>query len=659
MHMLREANLCLVLFAAALILKAGGAEPTKIPAKPTANRLAKESSPYLLLHAHNPVDWYPWGEEALAKAQREKKPIFLSIGYSSCYWCHVMERESFMDAEIAAVLNKHFVCIKVDREERPDLDEIYMQALSVYLQLAGSAQGGGWPLSMFLTPDAKPLMGGTYFPPRDKDDRLGFLSIAQRVHEAWSKEPEKWQKVGDQIADIVRDSLAQRPAVIAKKLDDTLVDQTQTALAEQFDAQYGGFGFTEKNPKRPKFPEPPNLSFLLSRIERSGDEQAKKMLFTTLDRVAAGGIRDHVGGGFHRYSTDRFWRVPHFEKMLYDNAQLAGAYARAYAIDPRTEYAAVVDEIVVWLAREMTSPEGAFYTALDAETDAKEGLYYVWTRDDVKKLLPGQQYALVADVYGLAGEPNFEEQYILQLSRPFAEIAAQRKQPVGELIEQSRAALDKLLIARNKRKRPLTDTKILASTNGLMIQGLATAGRLLKRRDYIERAEKAANFILTRLVDKDARLSRSYSGGQAKLTAFLDDYAFTIAGLIALHRATDDKRWLDEADRLMQAQIKRYWDDRHGGFYFTPDDHEDLIARSKAPTDGVAPSGNTASAENLVYLAVSLDKPDYLDRARQTITSATPMLDQSPVAAPQLVAVVPELLKAEASSSKAAAKPAE
>ena len=527
-----------------------------------------------------------------------------------------------------------------------------MRSLDIYFQLAGSPQGGGWPLSMFLTPDAKPLTGGTYFPPRDKGERSGFLTVSAKVHDAWSKEPEKWQQVGDQIAGYVRDSLSQRP-LLGRAEDDALLGEkllaeVQAALAEQYDAEHGGFGYSAANPQRPKFPEPTNLIFLIERVRRGQDAAARKMLLATLDKMAAGGIRDHVGGGFHRYSTDRFWRVPHFEKMLYDNGQLAGIYAQAFAIEPRAEYVQIVAELVDYVAREMTSPEGAFYTALDAETDAKEGLYYLWTRAETKKLLSGEQYDLIASLYGLAGEPNFEEQYILQLQRPLTASAHERKQDFADLSKQTRAAFELLLAARGARKRPLTDTKILASSNGLMIQGLATAGRLLGRDDYTKRAVRAADFIVSKLVDDQGRLRRSFSGGQAKLTAFLDDYAFTIAGLIELHRATGDQHWLASADGLMQGQIALFADERSGGFFFTPTDHEELIARSKVPTDGAVPSGNSLSAANLLYLAEALDKPEYIARARQTIVSATPLLEQSALAAPQLVAAIPLLLAAEA-----------
>ncbi len=351
------------------------------------NRLAKETSPYLLLHAHNPVDWYPWGEEALARARREKKPIFLSIGYSSCYWCHVMERESFMDASIARKLNENFVCIKVDREERPDIDEIYMQSLHVYLQLVGSKQGGGWPLSMFLTPDAKPLMGGTYFPPHDKDGMLGFDTVLDRVVEAWKADPAKWQKTGDSLANYVADSLRQQPILRVVKLDQKPVDSVLRALSGQFDDVYGGFGFDPANPRLAKFPEPANLRFLVDYDRRHPGGPAGKMLSTTLDKIEQGGIRDHVGGGFHRYSTDRYWRVPHFEKMLYDNGQLVTVYSLACEQQPRDDYRRVVAETIAFVLGELTDDGGAFYSAIDAETNAEEGGYYVWTRAEVESAL--------------------------------------------------------------------------------------------------------------------------------------------------------------------------------------------------------------------------------------------------------------------------------
>ncbi|MEX0675522.1 MAG: thioredoxin domain-containing protein [Pirellulales bacterium] len=609
-------------------------------AKPTTarhtNRLAKETSPYLLLHAHNPVDWYPWGDEALARAKKEKKLIFLSVGYSSCYWCHVMERESFMDDDIAAKLNENFVCIKVDREERPDIDEIYMQALNIYLQLVGSKQGGGWPLSMFLTPDAKPLMGGTYFPPRDREGMLGFSTVLDRVLEAWNSDPEKWQKTGDSLADYVSESLRQRPILRVVKLEKALVDSVLRSVAARFDSDHGGFGFDPANPRMAKFPEPPNLMFLLDYSRRADSEPARKMLSITLQKILQGGIRDHVGGGFHRYSTDRFWRVPHFEKMLYDNAQLVTVYALAYEFEPRAYYRRAVDETIEFVFREMTDQTGAFYSALDAETNAEEGRYYVWQREEVGDALSPEEYALWADVYGIAGEPNFEERYIPLLAAPLADLAKSRKLTEDELNQKLQPIRQKLLARRAKRPHPLTDTKILTGWNGLMIRGLAEAGRVFKNDESIAAAAKAADFILVNLRDGNRRLLRTYAAGQAKIPAYLDDYAFLIDGLIALHKATGDDRWLKAAGALTETQLELFWDERIGGFFFTSTQHEKLIARSKLLTDTVTPSGNSVSAANLLYLADALEKPQYVSRAEACIRSAAPILDEHPSAVPQL-----------------------
>jgi hypothetical protein len=634
----------------ATICQAPGGEqpPQGDPAAATkraANRLAKETSPYLLLHAHNPVDWYPWSEEALARAQREKKLIFLSIGYSSCYWCHVMERESFMDDEVAAKLNKNFVCIKVDREERPDIDEIYMQALHIYMQLVGSKQGGGWPLSMFLTPDAKPLMGGTYFPPRDKDGRMGFLTVLDRVQEAWTADPQKWQKTGDSLADYVAESLKQRPMLKPVKLDQELVDAVLRSLVSQYDSVYGGFGFDPAKEKQTKFPEPPNLRFLLDYARRNKSEAAKKMLMTTLEKISQGGIRDHIGGGFHRYSTDRFWRVPHFEKMLYDNGQLVTVYTQAYELAPRSDFKRVVDETIDFLLREMTDPLGGFYSALDAETNSEEGRYYVWDKTEIQQALAPDEYALSAEVYGMAGEPNFEGRWIPLLARSLEEEAKARGLTEDALEAKLQPPRKKLLEARSKRPRPLTDTKILTGWNGLAIRGLVDAGRVFKNDRYTIAGARAADFILANMRDKAGRLQRTFAGGQAKVPAYLDDYAFFVDGLIALHQATLDARWLRAAHELTDAQIELFWDERIGGFFYTSTLHEKLIARSKLPTDNVTPSGNSVSAANLLYLAAALDKNEYIARAEQCIQSAGPILDEHPAAVVQLAVALAEWLE--------------
>ena len=631
----RGAVVALLLFVAPCAAMADEAPPAKVPKH--TNRLAKESSPYLLLHAHNPVDWYPWGEEALAKAKAENKPIFLSIGYSSCHWCHVMERESFMDEEIAAVMNKNFVCVKVDREERPDIDEIYMHALQVYLKLVGSKQGGGWPLSMFLTPDAKPLMGGTYFPPRDRPDGgTGFLTVIARVNEAWNADRDKWQKAGDALADYVAESVKQQPILKVVKLEQATVDSVLRELVSVYDDAYGGFGFSPTNPKQPKFPEPPNLAFLADYARRHTGDTAKKMLTRTLDKIAQGGIRDHVGGGFHRYSTDRYWRVPHFEKMLYDNGQLIAVYARAYELSPKPEYQRVVEETISFMNRELLDVGGAFYAALDADTAGEEGRYYVWQRDEVRPALADDEYSLWSQVYGLAGEPNFEDYYIPLLARPLAEEAMKRSLDESALAEKLRTANHKLLAARAKRTRPPCDTKILCGWNGLAIRGLADAGRVFKNEEYKKSATRAAEFVLNNMRNPQGRLVRSHAAGQARGLGYLDDYAYTVDGLIALNQATGERRWLEAAGELTDLQLALFWDETVGGFFYTSTEHEQLLARSKMMIDGVTPSGNSVSAANLLVLAAALDKPDYAARAEKCLRVASPLLDEHPSAVPQL-----------------------
>lgn len=635
------------------------AEPDATGEKPApkhTNRLAKETSPYLFLHAHNPVDWYPWGDEALAKAKKENKLIFLSIGYSSCYWCHVMERESFTDEEIAAKMNEHFVCIKVDREERPDVDEVYMQSLQIYLQLLGSKQGGGWPLSMFLTPDAKPLMGGTYFPPRDREGQIGFLSVIERVQKAWTDEPEKWQKTGDSLAAYVAESLAQQPLVKPPKIEPALVEGVMRVLVSRFDATYGGFGYDPDSPRQSKFPEPPNLVFLLELAER-GNKTAEKMLDYTLERISLGGIRDHVGGGFHRYSTDRYWRVPHFEKMLYDNGQLASVYARAYALTKRDDFKHAAEELIEFTLREMRDEAGGFYAAIDAETNAEEGRYYVWDRSEIEAALSPHEYKLWGEIYGITGEPNFEKRYIPLLQEPLKDLAAERKLTEDALRQQLEPARQKLLAKRNERERPLTDTKILTGWNGLTIRGLADAGRIFENPEYTKAASDAADFVLAKSRDTNGALLRNYAGGKAAIPGYLDDYAYFIDGLIALHQATGYERWLKLADELTTKQIELFWDDRAGGFFYTSTLHEALIARSKLPNDGVTPSGSSVSVTNLLYLSKALNRPEYADRAEACLKSAAPVLEEFPASAPQLAVGVVQWLRRAAADQPA--KPAQ
>ncbi len=620
------------------------------PSKPRhVNRLARETSPYLLLHAHNPVDWYPWGSEAFAKAKAEGKLIFLSVGYSSCYWCHVMERESFMDDEVAAFLNEHFVCIKVDREERPDIDAIYMRALQVYYQLAGSPQGGGWPLTMFLTPTAEPILGGTYFPPRDREDFTGLLTVLRRVDELWREQKQRLEQGGQQLARIVREDLRRRPVFGAAAVDETTLADVAEALAEQYDAAHGGFGYSEANPRQPKFPEPSNLRFLLGRATRRGDESSKAMLVNTLDKMARGGIRDFVGGGFHRYSTDRFWRIPHFEKMLYDNAQLLSLYSEGHRLTGRDDFRRVAVEIADFVLAELTDPQGAFYSAMDAETEAREGAYYVWQREKLKQSLGPDDFQLFGEMYGWLGEANFEGHIALVLSQSPDELAAAHGLTVEEVDSRLSAVHAKLRALRAARPRPLVDTKILTSWNGLMIRGLADSGRILGEDRYLQAAAKAADFLWANSRSSEGRLLRTYRQGEARLNAYLDDYAFFADGLIALYDATKDDRWLARADELTAKALSLFWDDEHGGFYFTSDDHEALIARSKDPVDAEIPSGNSVMAGNLVTLGRALDKPEYLERARRTVGAFAGLMQESPASMPRMAVSVAALLEAPAS----------
>src|SRR5262245_39481614 len=513
-----------------------------------SNRLAKETSPYLLLHAHNPVDWYPWGEEALTKAKAEKKLIFLSIGYSSCHWCHVMERESFLDEEIAAFLNKHYVCIKVDREERPDVDSIYMTSLYTFNRLSGSRAGGGWPLSMFLTPDGEPFFGGTYFPARDGDRgaATGLFTIIQRVQEVWKEKPDNIRDDAKVIVKYTKAELEGARKAVLTEINEALYLGVLPELAGQFDPKYGGFGFVEEQPQRPKFPEPSNLVYLIDFARRYGDsenaerkadaDKARTMLAATLEKMSLGGIRDHLGGGFHRYSTDRFWRIPHFEKMLYDNGQLASLYAEAAELTGREDFRRVTRELCDFVLREMTDKSGGIYAAIDADSEHEEGKFYRWEKAEVLKLLSAEEAEMFSYVYGLTEDPNFEENfYVPQLGRPLSEIAAGMKTTEAELEKQLTPIRAKLLAARNKRVRPLTDTKILTADNGLMIAGLADAGRILKEPRYVAAATRAADFVLANLRTKEGRLLRTHSAGQAKLNAYLNDYAYLAQGLLALH----------------------------------------------------------------------------------------------------------------------------
>ncbi|REJ88138.1 MAG: DUF255 domain-containing protein [Planctomycetota bacterium] len=610
----------------------------------TQNRLADETSPYLRLHAHNPVDWYPWGEEAFEKAQRENKPIFLSIGYSSCFWCHVMERKVFENAEIAAYMNEYFVNVKVDREERPEIDDLYMLALQVYHSAIGSNQGGGWPLSMFLTPDGKPFAGGTYFPPEDLPGRPGFMTVLKQIQDLWATRADNLKQNAEVITREVR-RLAQPSLVLdAAELDRSVVDAGLAAVMEHYDPQHGGFDFDADAPIGPKFPVPSRL--MLIQTHDDGDHTAAlEALDHTLQRMAAGGLRDHLGGGFHRYSVNREWRVPHFEKMLYDNAQLAEVYAAAYARTGREEYRVVAEETLDFLLAEMADPRGGFYSALDAETDGVEGKYYVWSQEQITQALGEEDADLFRFVYGMDGEQIFEHGYVLYLPQPLDAAAAELGISQDELSDRIQMMRHKLLHVRRERPALLRDDKILTGWNGLTIRALARAGRALDREDYITAAERSAQFLLDEMRSQEGRLLHTLRPGQAPLYAYLDDYAFLVAGLLALHDVTGEDAWLDSARRLTEEQIELFRDDR-GGFYFTPTDHEQLLARARDAYDSVIPSGNSVSVDNLVKLAVLTGEDAYQEYAAKTLNTFAGRLTESPASMAYLTLALDRYLTA-------------
>ena len=569
------------------------------------NRLIHETSPYLLLHAHNPVDWYPWGDEALALAKRENRLIFLSVGYSTCYWCHVMEREVFSNPEIAKMMNEHFINIKIDREERPDLDEIYMTATQLL------TQRGGWPNSVFLTPDLKPFYAGTYFPPIDTPNRPGFPTILDAVHEAWVEREAEVIESAEQISTAIEMATSRGfTALSGRTLDSSITTAALDYLRTAYNATHGGFGGA------PKFPSPSNLEFLLSEYERESDESLLKMVTRTLDMMAYGGIYDQIGGGFHRYSVDAKWLVPHFEKMLYDNAQLAKIYLKAYQLTEEPQYRRVAEEVFNFVFREMAAPEGGFYSALDAETDAEEGKYYVWTADEIEKTLDTEEASRFNAVYGVDKGTNFEGKNVLYVPEGTA---------AEDTLKDLATAREKLLAARFEREYPLLDTKIIVNWNGLMIDAFAYGYDVLGEKRYLTAASKAARFILDTMRKPDGELLHTYTAGAVKQDAYLDDYAFLVRGLLGLYRATGDEQWLDFARTLTDKMIQLFWDDRNGGFYYTKADAEHLIVRSKKPYDSAIPSGNAVAVENLLALGNS-----YRHYAEETLQIFAESMVQSP-----------------------------
>jgi uncharacterized protein YyaL (SSP411 family) len=588
------------------------------------NRLIHETSPYLRQHGHNPVDWYPWGPEALARARQLDRPIFLSVGYSACHWCHVMEHESFEDPEVGRILNEHFVSIKVDREERPDLDQIYMAAVQA---LTGQ---GGWPMSVFLTPDLKPFYGGTYFPPDDRYGRPSFKRLLLALVDAWQNRRDEINHSAGQFTEHLQQAMRLEPA--DGPLDEGLIRNAVSVLNRTFDATYGGFG------SQPKFPHAMDLRLLLRAWKRFGDDQALQMVRLTLDHMALGGLYDQLGGGFHRYSTDARWLVPHFEKMLYDNALLAGAYLEAYQATAEPFYREVVEETLAYVGREMTSPEGPFYSTQDADSEGEEGKFYVWSAGEIEDVLGKELADAFEDVYGVTPGGNWEGHNILNRSRTYAQSARLRNVSEEELRRQLAEARRRLYEVRRRRAWPGRDEKVLTAWNGLMINAYAQAAQVLDRPDYADAAARAADFILTHMRGPDGRLFRTYgSGAQAKLNAYLEDYSYLIDALVSLYEATFEPRWIEAALDLARVMVEQFWDAEQGGFFYTGRDHEALIARSKDPQDSSVPSGNAMAVTALLRLAKLTGRPELLQKAEATFRLFRGVMAGAPMAAGQIL----------------------
>ena len=580
------------------------------------NRLINETSPYLLQHAHNPVDWYPWSQEALDAAKKLDKPIFLSIGYSTCHWCHVMERESFEDEKIAKIMNEHFICIKVDREQRPDVDAVYMNAVQM---MTGS---GGWPLSAFLTPDGKPFYGGTYFPPTDMYGRPGFETLLLAIADAWENKRDKLTTSAGKISAALEGLGA---AAAKQELSADVLKRAYGQFRNAYDPAYGGFG------RAPKFPQPTNLSMLLGYYHRTAEPDALEMVETTLEKMATAGIYDHLGGGFHRYSTDAKWLVPHFEKMLYDQALLARAYIQAYQITGNPLYAKTVRETFDYVLRDMTDPKGGFYSAEDADSEGKEGWFYVWEPEETEKLLGKQNAEIFDKYYGVTKKGNFEERKsILNITGQLEEVAKQFKKEPAEIETILALAREKLFNHREKRPRPHRDDKVIVAWNGLMISSMAYGGAVLEEPKYIDAAEKAADFALTAL-RPEGRLARYYRDGKTIDRGFLDDYAFMIMGLLDLYEATFDARWIKEAKSLAQQMIDLFGDEKSGSFFLTGKDAERLIVRNKPSYDGAVPSGNSIAAFALLRLGQLTMDRQFTDRAEKLLDSLSARMSQSPM----------------------------
>ncbi|HET9376245.1 MAG TPA: thioredoxin domain-containing protein [Chthoniobacterales bacterium] len=614
--------------------------------QPSTNRLVHEKSPYLLQHAHNPVDWFPWGEEAFAKARKESKPIFLSIGYSTCHWCHVMEHESFENPEVAAILNRYFVSIKVDREERPDVDRVYM------LFVQSTTGSGGWPMSVFLTPQLQPFLGGTYYPPEDRYGRPGFSTLIQRLAGIWQQHQDKVIDQGQQFTRALTEALAKKGAEPADSVRSEWLETAYRQIASGFDPEEGGFG------SAPKFPRPAQFDFLFRYWARTGSSSPLDMTLFTLRKMAAGGMYDQLGGGFHRYSVDERWHVPHFEKMLYDQAQLVSIYTAAYQITRDTLFARVVDETLAYLARDLAAPEGGFYSAEDADSlpssnasEKKEGAFYVWTDSEINSVLSPDESLVFRRSYGVEKAGN-----VRPASDPQGELSGQNvlfrqndTELVAKLTGKSSSDVEKLLASARKklfqtrsgRPRPHLDDKIIVAWNGLVLSALAHAYQVFRNAEHLQQAQKTAGFIRDRLYA--GRLLRSYRQGPSTVPGFAEDYAFLIQGLLDLYEADFDYQWLRWAIEL-QGEFEKRFADPAGGFFNTEGDATDILFRLKDDHDGAEPSANSVAAMNLIRLSRILGRSDFELSAKRAVGSFQEMLDSHPVAMPQMLGAVDALL---------------
>ncbi len=580
-----------------------------------SNRLIHETSPYLLQHAHNPVDWHPWGEEAFQKAKAMNKPVLLSIGYSACHWCHVMEQESFENEEIAALMNDHFVNIKVDREERPDLDEIYMNAVQM---LTGR---GGWPMTVFLTPEGKPFYGGTYFPPEDRYGVPGFPKILKAVAQAYRERPQEVEKSVQEILRalnrISNFQESQRPFS-----RDTMA-QSAEQLSQAYDPDYGGLG------RAPKFPNAGVFELFLRHYRVSKNRHFLEMVAHTLTKMAEGGIYDHLGGGFHRYSVDEKWLVPHFEKMLYDNAQLVRIYAQVFCLTREPLFKRVVEETLEYLLREMLHPEGGFYSTQDADSEGEEGKFFVWSPEEIMRIVGEETGEIFCRTYDVSDFGNFEGKNILHPILTLEQSAKFFKRDLKEIQRMIAEAKTKLFQEREKRVKPFRDEKILTSWNGLMLSGLAEAIKISSDARYLQAAEKTVNFIFTKMFE-GGFLLHTYKDGQAKLHGYLDDYAFLTVGLLDLYEANLERSTLERALQLAETMSREFWDDIEGAFFYTGKSHEQLISRTKPVFDGSVPSGNSMATQALLRLYHYTGREDYLKRAEKVLRLYYDAMEKQP-----------------------------